>query len=169
MTQRAAVLIDGRDMDALRGHGWELDYARVLKAAGRGNPGRADGGFLRNVVIAQVYLEARDAPGAGWQRFLSFLRGQGYATSLCDNGAVHVQIVHDLLVCTLTGRIDAAILVLGSGAAINGGFEEAIQTVKAHAVHIETWALDTVPESVKGTTDFRDLKQTTLLRRARRP
>ncbi len=164
MAQRTALLIDGENVGGLRTYGWELDYPRVLKAAGRGDPGRADGGFARTVVIAHVYLESRDAPGAGWHSFMSFLQGQGYVVSVCDNGGVHVQMVHDLLVYTLTGRIDAAILICGDGATLDAGFDGAVRTVGAHGVQVETWALDRIPDSLKRETRFKDLKDTTLLR-----
>ena len=169
MTQRVAVLIDGESINESRALGWELDYRRVLKLANKGNVGRADGGVARNVIVARVYLEGRDAAGERWLRFTSFLQSQGYGTCLCDEGGVEVHMVHDLLVYALSGRIDVAVLVRGDGSSFSPGLGKAIRTVRAHAVQVETWAQGTVPERHTQMTRFRDLEDSGLLRAARRP
>lgn len=167
MAQRVAVLINGESIGGLKALGWELDYSRLLKKAVMSDPRRADGGTDRNVVVSRVYLESRDTPGAGWYRFTGFLRDTGYRTCFTGQEGVPMLMMHDLLVYTLTGRIDAAILVWGDESSMVAGLGRAIQTVEGHGVQVETWALDTSPGKRRETTWFRDLEDTTLLRPAR--
>ena len=167
MAQRIAILINGESIGALKALGWELDYPLVLKQAGRGDAGRADGGIDRNVVLARVYLEGRENAGSGWHRFTGFLRDTGYRACFANEEGVPMHMMHDLLVYALTGRIDAAMLIWGDGSTIAAGLDQALQTVEAHGVQVETWALHASSFNHREMEWSRDLENTALLRPAR--
>jgi hypothetical protein len=167
MAQRVAILINGESIGALKALGWELDYPLVLKQAARVNHGRACGGIDRNIVLARVYLKARENAGAGWRRFTGFLRDTGYRSCFTDEGRASMHMMHDLLVYALTGRIDAAILIWGDSSTMAAGYERAIQTAEAHGVQVETWALHANAGNHREMEWSRDLENTALLRPAR--
>jgi hypothetical protein len=161
------VLINGESIGALKAIGWELDYSVVLKQAARGNPGGADGGIDRNIVVARVYLEVRENAGSRWHRFTGFLRDTGYRIRFTDEESVPMHMMHDLLVYTLTGRIDAAMLIWGDPSTMAAGLDQALQTVEAHGVQVETWALHASSFNHRKREWSRDLEDTALLRPAR--
>jgi len=167
MAQRAALLIDGTHVGISAGRrGMELDYGLLLKYVKQGGRGRVDGGFDRDVVVARVYVGPAANPTRGRRRFLDYLTRLGYEAFVCQEEgsslktAVDQEIMHDILVLTLTGRVDAIILVTG-----DAGFMKGIRTAQSHGVQVEVLGFaETTAEVLKYETRFQDLADTALLR-----
>jgi len=169
MAQRAALLVDGTHVGISAGRrGKALDYGLLLKDVKRGGRGRVDGGFDRDVVVARVYVGPTANPTRGRRRFLDYLTRLGYEAFVCQEEgsslktAVDQEIMHDMLVLTLTGRVDAIVLVTG-----DAGFMKGIRTAQSHGVQVEVLGFaDTTAEVLKNETQFRNLTDTALLRAA---
>ena len=167
MAQRAALLVDGTHVGISAGRrGMELDYGLLLKYVKQGGRGRVDGGFDRDVVVARVYVGPTANPTRGRRRFLDYLSRLGYEAFVCQEEgsslktAVDQEIMHDILVLTLTGRVDAIVLVTG-----DAGFMKGIRTAQSHGVQVEVLGFaDTTAEVLKYETRFQDLTDTVLLR-----
>jgi uncharacterized LabA/DUF88 family protein len=167
MTQRVALLIDGTAAGVSAGRkGMELDYAMLLKRAAQG--GRGGNGFERHVVVAQVYIGPAANPTRARGSFVDYVARVGYQVRECrEDGhglksAVDQDILHDMLVFTLTGRVDVIVLVGG-----DGGFMRGIRTALAHGVQVEVWGIaDFTAEAIRQETQFVDLTNTPLLRAA---
>ena len=166
MAQRAALLVDGTHVGISAGRrGMELDYSLLLKYVKQGGRGRVDGGFDRDIVVARVYVGPTANPTRGRRRFLDYLARLGYQASVCQEGGsslktgVDQEIMHDILVLTLTGRVDAIVLVTG-----DAGFMKGIRTAQSHGVQVEVLGFaETTAEVLMRETQFHDLVDTVLL------
>ena len=166
MAQRAALLVDGTHVGISAGRrGVALDYGLLHKHVKQGGRGRVDGGFERDVVVARVYVGPTANPTRGRRRFLDYLSRLGYEAFVCQEEgsslktAVDQEIMHDMLVLTLTGRVDAIILVTG-----DAGFMKGIRTAQSHGVQVEVLGFpEATAEVLKHETQFHDLVDTVLL------
>jgi uncharacterized LabA/DUF88 family protein len=165
--QRLALLIDGTNVSKTASrYGMELDYALLLQFV-EGGRGRHNGGSHRDIVVARVYVGPPANPTRGRQAFLDYVGSLGYQVCVCQEegcgtlkSAVDYDILHDILVLTLTGRVDVITLVSGDGGFLNG-----IRTAQAHGVQVEVLAFaDHATERLKSTARFQDLVDTVVLR-----
>lgn len=169
MAQRVALLIDGTNVRlSAKRRGMDLDYKALIQYVAEGKRGRDRPGLGRDLVVAQVYVGPTANPNPGRGNFLDIVARLGYQVRVCQedgNGlksAVDQEMLHDLLVLTLTGRVDAVVLVTG-----DGGFMRGIRTAQSHGVQVEVLGFaDHTAEAIRQGTHFVDLGDTYLLRAA---
>jgi uncharacterized LabA/DUF88 family protein len=158
--ERVGVYVDGHSMKwGASRLGLEVDYSQVLRVAREGGPRSSSGrripglGHERGIVTARVYIEPlkkKVENSDHVDRFVEALGSLGYEVEECfeegdsSKPAVDRDIIIDMLVAGLGGRVDTVMLL-----SCDGGYTRPVQILRAVGVRVIVYGFMYTPEALR--------------------